>query len=448
LPQLYNEGKISANRFESAVKKALTLKLKLGLFDKRIPLYKQGHINLDPLQSRETAYELGCQSLVMLKNNGILPLARSGRKIALVGPNANTFWCMVGDYTYQSMYFFWQGGEVDPTKPNIFTLKDALTNKGLHVCYERGCDWSNADESSILTDGDPRTKRLQMMLMKSKDPTDWNKSIALSDSCDIIIAALGENPTLCGEARSRKGIRLPGKQEQYLRDLIATGKPVVLVMFGGRPQVLGTLADSCAAILQAWYPGEEGGNAVADILLGNVNPSGKLCVSYPKTDKERPYCYNNNNNDNNIAYPFGYGLSYSEFDYSDFKMPRVVNIKKKVFEVSCTIENKGTMNGAEIVQLYVSPASSQPLKPIQLKGFARVNLKSGEKKRVKFFISPQQMSYFSNLVWRIDPGKYRVLIGASSNDIRLSGLCDFKGKSVSLSHLNKYLSHNNVISDE
>ena len=192
------------------------------------------------------------------------------------------------------MQAFWWGGKIDLENPKIISVYDALKPKlgeNFTLGYERGCDWSATNETAIIREGDPRTERLNMMLMESSDPTNWKAAIKLASESDVVIAALGENPTLCREARQRKGIRLPGDQERFLKELIATGKPVVLMMFGGRPRVIDEVEAGCAAILQAWYPGEEGGNAVADILLGNVNPSGKLCVSYPKTESEELYCY-------------------------------------------------------------------------------------------------------------------------------------------------------------
>ena len=164
---------------------------------------------------------------------------------------------------------FGGGGKIDPENPKIISVYDALKPKlgeNFTLGYERGCDWSATNETAIIREGDPRTERLNMMLMESSDPTNWKAAIKLASESDVVIAALGENPTLCGEARQRKGIRLPGDQERFLKELIATGKPVVLMMFGGRPQVIDEVEAGCAAILHAWYPGEEGGNAVADIL--------------------------------------------------------------------------------------------------------------------------------------------------------------------------------------
>jgi Beta-glucosidase-related glycosidases len=437
LPELLRERLVSEERFAEAVKKSLALKVQLGLLDENPKLYETGDLNLDAPENRKTSYELACQSIVMLKNDGTLPLSVENKKIALVGPNANTFWCMLGDYTYQSMQAFWWGGKIDPNNPKIVPLRESLAHKlgaNATLGYERGCDWSSTDEVSIIRGGDPRTERLKLMLMQSSDSTNWDKAIQLATGSDIIIAALGENPTLSGEARERKGIRLPGDQERFLQELIQTGKPVVLVIFGGRPQVINSVEEGCAAILQAWYPGEEGGNAVADILMGNVNPSGKLSLSYPVTESQELYCYNNGHNSERVAYPFGYGLSYTTFEYSDIKVPATANTTEKYINVSCKVKNTGTVEGTEIVQLYLSPDSSQPLKPIQLKGFARVNLKPGETKSVTFKISPQQMAYYSNGTWITDAGAYNLKIGASATDIRLHSTCQLKGNAVVMKH--------------
>jgi len=435
LPQAIKEGLVTEQRFEEAVKRALTLKANLGMLSKNSKLFEEGNLELDKPEYRKTAYELACQSIVMLKNDGILPLSGKNKKLALVGPNANTYWCMLGDYTYQSMWAFWWGGKVDPNNPKIVGVREALLNKldkNMILGYERGCDWSAISESSIAREGDPRTKRLKMMLMETSDSTNWQNAITLAQESDVIIAAVGENPTLCGEARERKGIRLPGDQERFVKELIATGKPVVLVMFGGRPQVIDEVEKGCAAILQAWYPGEEGGNAVTDILLGNVNPSGKLCVSYPKTEAKEQYCYNNGIVSENVAYPFGFGLSYTNFEYSKIATSATAKTTDESIEVSCDIRNTGTKEGIEIVQLYVSPKANQPLKPIQLKGFNRVDLKAGESKTITFKVSPQQLAYYSNNVWAIDAGDYEFKIGSSSADIRLNAPVKLVGNTVKM----------------
>lgn len=437
LSELLREKKVSEQRFEDAVKRNLTLKVRLGLFDNNGKFNDDGNIILDRKNYRQTAYDLACQSIVLLKNNGILPLNESRKKVALVGPNANTFWCMVGDYSYQSMNAFWFNGKIDGKSPEIIplykALKDRLSKGNIQLNYERGCDWNANNESAIdkSSEIDPRLKRLKMMLMESSDPTDWNKAIKLGSHSDVIIAAVGENPTLCGEGRSRKGIRLPGDQERFVEELVATGKPVILVVFGGRPQVLGDLTEKCSAILEAWYPGEEGGNAVADILTGAVNPSAKLTVSYPATEAEENYCYNYGKSDmGRIAYPFGYGLSFTSFKYSNLQMQSKANTKNKTIPVSFELENSGKRDGDEIVQLYISPLSGQNMKPIQLKGFQRVPLKSGEKRQIIFKLPLDLFAIYDNNAWNILPGKYKCSIGSSSADIRLSSSFLIEGAKV------------------
>jgi beta-glucosidase len=232
---------------------------------------------------------------------------------------------------------------------------------------------------------------------------------------------MGENVLLCGENRDRGGIRLPGDQEAFVEALVATGKPVVLIMFGGRAQVIGDLADRCAAVIQAWYPGEEGGNAVADILLGNVNPSGKLTVSYPAKEGTGPLCYNYSAQQNpDVAWPFGFGLSYTKFEYSNLQVTRKAATSAKAITISFNVRNVGDVAGDEVAQIYVSPTSDdQNLKPIQLKGFQRISLQPGEMKTVEMIMSPQAFGHFDDWSWCIAPGDYIVKVGASSMDIRL-----------------------------
>ena len=434
LPELLKEGLVSEEAFQKAVKRALTLKYDLGLFDKNFQFCGDKESDMDSPESRQLSYQLATQSIVMLKNNGILPLEAHKGNIALVGPNANAFCAMLGDYTYPSMQFFWRGFEMDPESPHIVSLREAFDSKlkGATYKYERGCDWSIPGELTLNFGGDPRIRQLTQGLTPATEETNWEKAVELAAGSDVIVAAMGENPALCGEGRDRNSVRLPGRQQQFVADLIATGKPVVLVIFGGRPQAVSQIADGCAAIIQAWYPGEEGGNAVADILLGNVNPSGKLSTTYPLHDTTEQYCYNSGTNNSNIAYPFGYGLSYTTYEYSDIVAPELQKLGKEPIEIQCKVRNTGQMAGDEIVQLYVSPGEGQSLKPIQLKGFARVSLQPGEQKTVSFKVSPQQLASYSEkggtAQWLVEPGQYAFKIGASSADIRLTAPVMLSGR--------------------
>ena len=433
IPELVREGRIPEEVLEKAVKRALMLKARAGLLDSNPSFCADGPLELDSPEGRQIAYKLATQSMVLLKNDGTLPLQGS-EKIALVGPNANSVWSMLGDYTFPSMQIFFHRQEPDLSAVRVSTLLEAL-QEGFsgEVNYERGCDWSTMADSRVAEGGDARLRGMLLRRIESPDPTNPAAALQLAFQSDVIVAAMGENVFLCGENRIRNGIRLPGDQEEFVRSLIATGKPVVLVVFGGHPQVLSPIADGCAAILQAWYPGEEGGRAVTDILTGRVNPSGRLCVSYPATEDTDLRCYNELPSAELIAWPFGYGLSYTAFSYSDLEVQPSAQTADKTIRVSCRVTNTGSLAGDEVVQLYVSPASGQPLKPLQLKGFQRISLESGASAVVHFEVAPDQLAWWSEgadgkSVWTISPGDYRFRIGPHSADTKLEGLCHVDGK--------------------
>jgi beta-glucosidase len=256
---------------------------------------------------------------------------------------------------------------------------------------------------------------------------------------------MGENVMLCGENRDRQGLRLPGRQEQFVNELIQTGKPVVLVLFGGRAQVVSGLAERCAAVVQAWYPGEEGGRAVADILYGKVSPSAKLSVSYPNTELDEPICYNRSvTKDSRVQWPFGYGLSYTTFKYDNVKVDRKVSTNAPYVNLSFEVENTGQVAADEVAQIYLMRTDdSQPIRPIQLQGFARVSLQPGETKTVKVKLWTEQFGYYSNQgqrQWNIQPGTFIVKVGASSTDIKLQENITLKGEPVVKPIRDHYLS--------
>lgn len=439
LPEALRKGFVSEKRFEEAVKRALTLKLRLGILEPDAKLYESGHLNLDEPEWRQTAYDMAVESIVLLKNNGTLPL-KGNKKIALVGPNANSFWSLVGDYAYPSMLAFWRRKNPDPTNPMLITIYEGLKDrlpKEMELSYERGVEWAKPGEATVKSSGDvdPRTSNLTNMMISSADPTDYDTALQIANESDVILACMGENPALCGEARVRQGINLPGDQEKFVSDLIATGKPVVLILMGGRPLVIDNIADRCAAIMHAWFPGEEGGNAVADILLGNISPSGKLCISYPKVEKAENYCYNYSiEPSEDIAYPFGHGLSYTTFAYDGLKLDKKeVNTDDEAIEFSVDITNTGENAGDEIIQIYITPIENQNLKPIQLKGFTRISLKVGESKQLKGKLMLSQLAYYFNRQWHIAPGEYILKVGASSTDIRQQANFKVKGQTSSMS---------------
>ena len=443
MPELIKQGAVDIIRFEEAVKRNLAMKVRLGLLDKDAKLYDTGDINLDKPEYRKLAYDLAAQSVVLLKNNGVLPL-KSTNKIALLGPNANSHWAMLGDYTYHSLHTFFQGGVVDPNYPKIHTLKDGMEAAmldGMSISYERAFDWDETGDGKIdkASDGDSRIQRISSMLVKSADKTSFDNAKRIVGYSDVAIVAVGENIALSGEGRTRKGISLPGKQQKYVEQLIDLGKPVVVIVFGGRAQILSSkILNGASAILHAWYPGEEGGNAVADILVGKVNPSGRLAVSYPATSSQQKICYNYGTPiANMVAFPFGYGLSYSSFKYSKLKSKSSFDISKDKIEISVQITNTGSMDGYETVQLYVSPfvtkghENTSPLKPIQLKGFEKVFIKAGETKSVEFSMSPEIFASYIDKQWVTQPNRYVIKIGSSSSDIHLKKTIKLTGDAVS-----------------
>ena len=306
LQEAIDKGLVKPEVLERAVKDVLRTKFRLGLFDKDAYLYSKEDIKLDTPEERQTAYDIAAQSVVLLENNGILPLntSNSSKNILLTGPNANSIWAMCGDYTYPAMSYFWKRVEdvADRDNPHIVKLLEGMQNRkpeGVNVMYSRGCDWTEDIETKYGETGDARAWEYYLLHRKvdSGEKADKAEALQMAKEADVIIAAVGENVMLCGENRDRQGLRLPGKQEQYVEELINTGKPVVLVVFGGRAQVISGLAEKCAAVIQAWYPGEEGGNAVADILYGKISPSAKLSVSYPNTELYEPLCYNSLSSD-------------------------------------------------------------------------------------------------------------------------------------------------------
>lgn len=251
----------------------------------------------------------------------------------------------------------------------------------------------------------------------------------------VIIAAVGENVMLCGENREREGLRLPGKQEEYVEELLATGKPVVLVVFGGRAQIISKIAKRCAAVIQAWYPGEEGGTAVADILYGKVSPSAKLSVSYPNTEVNEPICYNYSaKRDPRVEWPFGYGLSYTTFEYENLQTVQEISTSSESSNLYFEVTNTGKVKADEVAQVYLSPTDvSQKIRPIQLQGFARISLNPGETRRVCIKFYTDQFGHYSHegkRQWNIEPGTYELKIGASSEDIKLRQRIVLKGDKV------------------
>lgn len=449
LPEAIERGLVAPETLERAVKNVLRYKYRAGLFDKDAFLYSDEDIVLDTPEERRTAYDIATQSVVLLENDGILPL-HSNSKIFVTGPNANSIWAMCGDYSFPSMNYFWKFKSDEVTEPHIVKLLEGLQNRKpaeMAITYSRGCDWTDTIETKYTIGGDERAweNRLLHRKVESGEKADRAEALRMAEKADVIVAAMGENVMLCGENRDRQGLRLPGRQQEYVEALLATGKPVVLVMFGGRAQVISEIADHCAAIIQAWYPGEEGGNALADILFGNVSPSGKLSVSYPATEIYGPLCYMYSaDKDSRVQWEFGHGMTYTTFEYSNLKVDEDATTASEEIAISFDLTNTGTAKADEIAQLYLSPGDdTQHIRPLKLHGFARVSLEPGETKAVRILLSPERFGYYTNegeRRWNIDPGKYVVKVGASSTDIRLEDTITLKGNAVTKPVRDNYFS--------
>ena len=445
LQEAIDKGLVKPEVLERAVKNVLRQKFRAGLFDENPYLYSSEKITLDTPEERQTAYDIATQSVVLLENNGILPL--TAKNILLTGPNANSFWAMCGDYTYPTMSYFWKKKEDVPDNPHIITLlegmKDAIKHQpsDINLLYSRGCDWTEDIETKFSELGDERAWEYEILHRKvnAGEKADKQEALRMAQQSDVIIAAMGENVMLCGENRDRQGLRLPGKQEQFVEELIKTGKPVILVMFGGRAQVVSGLAERCAAVIQAWYPGEEGGHAVADILMGKVSPSAKLSVSYPNTELYEPLCYNTLNSalsslNSKVQWAFGYGLTYTTFEYSNLKADKEAKTNDQSITLTFEVKNTGKVAATEIAQVYLSPkADNANLKPQTLQGFARVPLQPGESKTVQVKLYTEQFGFYSNQgqrQWNIQPGDFIIKVGSSSADIKLKETVTLRGEPV------------------
>ena len=456
LPEAIEQGLVKPEVLERAVKNVLRHKYLAGLFDENPYLYSTEEMVLDSPEERQTSYDIATQSVVLLENNGILPLKKA-QNILVTGPNANSMWAMCGDYTFPAMSYFWKKimDEEVYNQPHIVKLLEGMQTRkpeGTNILYTRGCDWTEEIETKYTKGGDERAWEYQVLHRKveSSEKADKAEALKMARECDVIVAAMGENVMLCGENRDRQGLRLPGKQEEFVEELLQTGKPVVLVMFGGRAQVISGIAERCAAVIQAWYPGEEGGNAVADILYGKVSPSAKLSVSYPNTEVYEPLCYNySSERDARVAWPFGYGLSYTTFEYTNLEVTKEAATTDETITLSFDVKNTGSVKADEVVQIYLSPADGNTnIRPIQLQGFARVTLASGEAKRVEVKLYVEQFGYYSHegqRQWNIAPGNFLLKVGASSEDIRLKEEICLKGNTVVKPLRGYYFSESSII---
>lgn len=406
------DGKISQETLNERVAEVLRVKFWLGLFDN--PYRgdgKQAERIVHSKEHRAVALEAARQSLVLLKNDKeMLPLSKSVHLVVVIGPNADEHDQLICRY----------GPTNAPIKTVYQGIKEMLPQA--EVTYKKGCDIIDPHfpESEIL-DFPPTEEETQMM----------EEAVNAARQAEVVVMVLGGNELTVREDRSRTSLDLPGRQEELLKAVCATGKPVVLVLLDGRAASINYAAAYVPAILHAWFPGEFCGQAIAEALFGDYNPGGRLAVTFPKSVGQIPFAFpfkpgsdeSSSTSVYGALYPFGHGLSYTTFAYSDLVItPREQGVQGEV-EVSCKVKNTGKVSGDEVVQLYLrDEVSSVTTYTKVLRGFERIALKAGEEKKVHFKLRPQDLGLWDkNMNFCVEPGSFKVMVGASSTDIRLEG---------------------------
>ena len=414
LAELVKEGRVSIDLVDDAVRRILRKKFELGLFDDPYKYSdpKREEKALANPEHRKAALEMAEKSIVLLKNeNETLPLSKNTKTIAFIGP-------MVKEYKANMGFWAVELPEVDYTKW-VVSQWDGLQNKvgkNTKLLYAKGCE----------VEGD------------NKDG--FAEAIATAKQADVVILSIGERHDMSGEAKSRSNINLPGVQEELVKAIQATGKPVIVLVNAGRPLVFNWTADNVPAILYTWWLGSEAGNAIADVLFGDYNPSGKLPISFPRNVGQIPIFYNYYNTGrpvtkptdiryksayidvvNEPQYAFGHGLSYTTFKYDDLKLSKNQITKSGKLKLSFKLTNVGNVVGEEVVQLYIQDVFASVVRPLkELKDFAKVKLKPGESKEITFELGTDQLTFYhEDKGWITEPGEFKVMIGAASNDIKL-----------------------------
>ena len=426
LKKSVEEGKVSAAAIDAACRRILEAKYKLGLFDDP---YKYCDVNRPKKQiftkeHRAIARKTASESFVLLKNEGVLPLSKKGT-IAVVGPLANTRSNMPGTWSVAAV--------LDNAPSLVEGLREVVGDRAKVV---------TAKGSNLIGDADYEKRATMFGRELHRDNrTDrelLDEALKVAAGADVIVAALGESSEMSGESSSRTNLEMPDVQRALLQELLKTGKPVVLVLFTGRPLVLTWEEEHVPAILNVWFGGSEAAYAISDVLFGDVNPSGKLTATFPQNVGQIPLFYNHKNTgrplqegrwfekfrsnyldvSNEPLYPFGYGLSYTTFAYSDIHLSSTEMSADGELTATVTVTNTGSRDGAEVVQLYIRDLVGSVTRPVkELKDFARVPLKAGESKVVNFRITPDKLAFYDKKMKKVvEPGEFIVMVGASSSD--------------------------------
>jgi beta-glucosidase len=414
------EGKISMQTLNSRVADVLRVKFKLGLFDHPYVDSSKADKIVHTAEDEEFALKFNEESLVLLKNKQVLPLdSKKIKHILVTGP-------LAAEGNYMTSRY-------GPSDNPVVTVLDGIKNlvgKEIKVDYAKGC--------AVTDSAWPETEILPTPLSNAEKKL-INEAVAKGKKADVVIAVMGEDINEVGEGLSRSSLDLPGKQKILLQELYKTGKPVILVLINGQPLTINWADKYLPAILEAWFPGSQGGTAIANTLFGLYNPGGKLPMTFPKTTGQIEYNFPSKAGSQegqaggdkvnygktrilNALYPFGYGLSYTDFTYSNLTVTPEKQHSKGDINISVDVENTGKRTGDEVVQLYIKDeVSSVTTYEYDLRGFERVTLSPAEKKTIHFVLHPDDLSFMDkNMHWTVEPGKFKAMVGSSSVDIRLS----------------------------
>jgi len=409
LKQLVEEDKVDEDVIDESVRRILRIKFMLGLFDDpfRYCQKEREEKNIMTSDIKIASLEVAKRSFVLLKNDkNILPLKKDYKKIAVIGPLANNSIDPIGGW----------GGLGDSA--DVTTVLEGFKNyvdKKTQVLYSEGCKID-----------DPSTKG-------------FKDAVNIAKKSDVIILCVGEDRDMSGEACSRSSLDLPGVQEDLAKELLKTGKPIIVVLMNGRPMSINWLNDNANAVLETWFAGTMTGDAIAKVLFGDYNPSGKLPVTFPRTVGQVPIYYNHKNTGRpgdlknhytskyldlplTPLYPFGFGLSYTTFEYNDFKLSTNKITNEDSIIVSVKVKNTGNYDGEEVVQLYVQDLVGSVTRPVkELKGFKKIMLKRGEEKTVDFTIHEKDLRFTAaDMKFKSEPGLFKVFVGTNSVDLKES----------------------------
>ncbi len=430
LEKSLKEGKVTMEDIDRACRRMLEAKYKLGLFKDPYKYcdLKRPAKDIFNKEHRKVAREIATKSFVLLKNeNNMLPLKKKGN-IALIGPLANTRTNMPGTWSVAAT--------PDRYSTLLEGLKNAVEGKA-NVLYAQG--------SNLMYDAEYQTRATMFgrEIPRKDDKELLQEAIEVAKKSDVIVAALGESSEMSGESSSRSELRMPDAQHDLLKALLATGKPVILLHFSGRPTVMTWENENVPAILNVWFGGSESADAICDVLFGDVVPSGKLTATFPQNEGQLPLYYNHKNTGRPLAegrwfekfrsnyidvsndplYPFGYGLSYTTFSYSDMKLSNSKMDANGNITASIVVKNTGNYDADEVVQLYIRDVVGSITRPVkELKGFKRIHLKKGESQVVEFTITPEMLKFYDyDLNYVCEPGDFDVMIGPNSKDVTKLG---------------------------